>query len=109
MKCGDLKLAFDQVKQLIADYGAPAYQISFDIANGLERLRLRESGVELEIPRTTSSLEREIKEFRRRYKTMDGFGSSEGAKNFCALWVKLRNCQHQGLDWLEEIMEMVYN
>lgn len=109
MKSGDINLAFDKVKQLIADYGAVAYEISFDIAKGLENLRAKQKGCELEIPLTTSSLEREIKEFRRRYKTMDGFGSTEGANNFTALWVKQRNCDYEGLDWLEEIMQTVYN
>jgi hypothetical protein len=69
----------------------------------LEYIRAKRSG--LEIPQTTSLLERDIKEFRRRVRPMDGFFSDEGARNFSAIWVKMRNLQRQGVDWLEGIMK----
>jgi len=59
----------------------------------------------LEIPQTTSLLERDIKEFRRRVRPMDGFFSDEGARNFSTIWVKMRKLQRQGVDWLEGIMK----
>ena len=41
--------------------------------------------------RTTSLLERDIKEFHRRARPMDGF--------FTAIWVKIRNLERQGKDY----------
>jgi len=63
LSSGDLFLAFQRVKKLIMERG---YQLG------------------LEIPQTTSLLERDIKEFRRRVRPMDGFFSDEGARNFSA-------------------------
>jgi hypothetical protein len=91
------------VKELVWDYGEAGYQIGLEIGKGLEYIRAKRSG--LEIPRTTSLLERDIKEFRRRVRPMDGFFSDEGARNFSAIWVKMRNLQRQGVDWLEGIMK----
>jgi hypothetical protein len=91
------------VKELVWDYGEAGYQIGLEIGKGLEYIRTKGSG--LEIPQTTSLLERDIKEFRRRVRPMDGFFSDEGARNFSAIWVKMRNLQRQGVDWLEGIMK----
>jgi hypothetical protein len=71
----------------------------------VEYIRAKGSG--LEIPQTTSLLERDIKEFRHRVRPMDGFFSDGGARNLSAIWVKMRNEQRQGVDWLEGIMEEV--
>jgi len=103
LSSGDLSLAFQKVKDLVWDYGEAGYQIGLEIGKGLEYIRARRSG--LEIPQTTSLLERDIKEFRRRVRPMDGFFSEEGARNFSAIWVKMRNLQRQGVDWLEGIMK----
>ena len=57
-----------------------------------------------ERPRTTSPLERAIKELRRRIRPMDGFGSQAGATNFLRAWMIKENVRSQGQDWLEAFM-----
>lgn len=52
-------------------------------------------------PRTTSLLERRIKDLRRRIRPMDGFGSLAGARNFIKAWLIKENIRTQGRDWLE--------
>ena len=42
-------------------------------------------------PCTTSPLERAIKEYRRRTRPMDGFGSLKGAINFLRAWLVREN------------------
>jgi hypothetical protein len=59
------------------------YQIGLEIGRGLGYIQTKRSG--LEIPQTTSLLERDIKEFRRRVRPMDGFFSDEGARNFATV------------------------
>lgn len=54
-----------------------------------------------QMPRTTSPLERAIKELRRRIRPMDGFGSQAGATNFLHAWMVKENVRCQGQDWLE--------
>lgn len=52
-------------------------------------------------PRTTSLMERSIKELRRRIRPMDGFGSLEGARHFLKAWMAKENTRAQGRDWLD--------
>lgn len=103
-KSGELGDAFQKVKELIRDYGWLGYEVGLELGKGLEHLRGKRDGLDIAIPLTTSLLEREIKEFRRRVRPMDGFSSLEGAKNFSALWVEMRNLQRQGIDWVDGIM-----
>jgi len=70
----------------------------------LEYLRSKRDSPDIAIPLTNSLLEREIKEFRRKVRPMDGFSSQEGARNFAALWTEMRNLQQQGIDWIDGIM-----
>ncbi len=57
-----------------------------------------------EAPRTTSPLERAIKEYRRRTRSMDGFGSFRGASNFLRAWLVQENARWAGQDWLEALV-----
>jgi len=55
-------------------------------------------------PRTNNVCERGFREWRRRIRPMDGFGSDEGAKNFGTLWMLKENARALGLNWMEVIM-----
>lgn len=55
-------------------------------------------------PRTTSPLERGIKELRRRIRPMDGFGSGDGSSTFLRAWMVKENIRRTGGDWLEAFM-----
>lgn len=55
-------------------------------------------------PRTTSPLERAIKEYRRRTRSLDGFGSLKGASNFLRAWLVKENTRRAGQDWLEALV-----
>ena len=55
-------------------------------------------------PRTTSPLERAIKELRRRTRPMDGFGSWQGANNFLNAWLVKENSRRAGQDWLAQLV-----
>lgn len=55
-------------------------------------------------PRTTSPLERAIKELRRRTRPMDGFGSWPGARNFLRAWMVKENTRRAGEDWLAHLV-----
>lgn len=52
-------------------------------------------------PRTTSPLERGIKEYRRRTRPMDGFKSFKGAANFLKIWLVKENARMAREDWLK--------
>lgn len=55
-------------------------------------------------PRTNNVCERGFREWRRRVRPMDGFGSDEGATNFGTLWMLKENARSLDLDWMEVIM-----
>jgi len=55
-------------------------------------------------PRTNNVCERGFREWRRRIRPMDGFGSVEGATNFGTLWMLKENARSLDLDWMEVIM-----
>lgn len=55
-------------------------------------------------PRTTSPLERGIKEYRRRTRPMDGFGSRAGASNFLRAWMVKENARMAEEDWLSSVV-----
>lgn len=55
-------------------------------------------------PRTNNVCERGFREWRRRIRPMDGFGSAEGATNFGTLWMLKENARSLDLDWMEVIM-----
>lgn len=57
-----------------------------------------------EAPRTNNVCERGFREWRRRVRPMDGFGSHAGARNFSMLWMLKENARNLGLDWMEVIM-----
>ncbi|MGB9878091.1 MAG: hypothetical protein ACPLPS_10020 [bacterium] len=92
----NLACVLQGIKELVWEYGEVGYELGLEIAKGLEYLRAKEDGLDIALPRTTSLLERDIKEFRRRVRPMDGF--------FTAIWVKMRNLQCQEKDWVEGIM-----
>lgn len=55
-------------------------------------------------PRTNNVCERGFREWRRRIRPMDGFGSRQGARNFGSLWMLRENARAIDLDWMEVIM-----
>jgi len=55
-------------------------------------------------PRTNNVCERGFREWRRRIRPMDGFGSRQGARNFGSLWMLKENARALNLDWMEVIM-----
>ena len=55
-------------------------------------------------PRTNNVCERGFREWRRRTRPMDGFGSWHGARNFATLWMLKENARATGEDWMEAIM-----
>lgn len=55
-------------------------------------------------PRTNNICERGFREWRRRIRPMDGFGSQQGARNFGLLWMIKENARGFGLNWMEAIM-----
>lgn len=55
-------------------------------------------------PRTNNVCERGFREWRRRIRPMDGFGSTGGARSFGSLWMLKENARALGLDWMEAIM-----
>lgn len=55
-------------------------------------------------PRTTSPLERGIKEYRRRTRPMDGFKSTRGAINFLRIWLAKENARMAKEDWLKSVV-----
>lgn len=48
-----------------------------------------------ELARTNGGAERTVREFRRRSKTMDGFKSMDGGRNFAALWRVWQNLRRE--------------
>jgi len=55
-------------------------------------------------PKTTSPLERGIKEYRRRTRPMDGFKSRTGAANFLRIWLVKENARMAKEDWLKAVV-----
>jgi transposase-like protein len=55
-------------------------------------------------PRTNNVCERGFREWRRRTRAMDGFGSIRGIKNFMTLWMLKENARVLNLDWMEVLM-----
>lgn len=55
-------------------------------------------------PRATSPLERGIKEYRRRTRPMDGFGSRSGTSNFLKVWMVKENARMAHEDWLNIVV-----
>lgn len=57
-----------------------------------------------ETPRTNNVCERGFREWRRRTRPMDGFGSTQGIKNFMTLWMLKENARTLKLNWMEVLM-----
>lgn len=55
-------------------------------------------------PRTNNVCERGFREWRRRIRPMDGFGSNQGARNFGTLFMLKENARALDLNWMEVIM-----
>jgi len=53
--------------------------------------------------RTNNLLERGFREWRRRTRPMDGFGSDKGASNFQLIWMIKENARQNGRDYLLEL------
>ncbi|MCR4439826.1 MAG: transposase, partial [candidate division KSB1 bacterium] len=60
--------------------------------------------LETKEPKTTSPLERGIKEYRRRTRPMDGFKSPMGAANFLRIWLAKENARIAKEDWLKAVV-----
>jgi hypothetical protein len=69
-----------------------------------EIMRVAHDMMEHSKPRTTSPLERCIKEYRRLTKPMDGFGSRQGASNFLKVWMVEENARIACEDWLSTVL-----
>jgi len=69
-----------------------------------EIVKAAKIGAGLSQPRTTSPLERGIKELRRRTRPMDGFGSRAGALNFLRAWMVKENAKMAEEDWLKTVV-----
>ena len=65
-----------------------------------EAIRAAQERMTVSRPRTTSPLERGIKEYRRRTRPMDGFGSRAGASSFLKVWMVKENARMAHEDWL---------
>lgn len=70
-----------------------------------EIMRAAQDRIEPSKPRTTSPLERCIKEYRRRTRSMDGFGSQRGALNFLKVWMVKENARMAREDWLSAVLD----
>ncbi|MFC2049574.1 hypothetical protein ACFLTN_00100 [Chloroflexota bacterium] len=60
--------------------------------------------IEIPQPRTTSSLENGIEEYRRRTQPMDDFKSFKGAANFLRIWLSKENARIAREDWLKAVV-----
>ena len=60
--------------------------------------------IEIPQPRTTSSLESGIEEYRRRTQPMDDFKSFKGAANFLRIWLSKENARIAKEDWLKAVV-----
>ena len=69
-----------------------------------EMVKVTQGRLNLAGPRTTSPLERGIKEYRRRTRPMDGFGSRAGASNFLRVWMVKENARMAEEDWLSVVV-----
>lgn len=67
-------------------------------------VKAAEIGASLSQPRTTSPLERGIKEYRRRTRPMDGFGSRAGALNSIRAWMVKENARMANEDWMYSVV-----
>lgn len=74
------------------------------LARALSRALARVAYPKQDSPRTNNICERAFREWRRRTRPMDGFGSWRGARNFATLWMLKENARAQGHDWMEVIM-----
>lgn len=54
--------------------------------------------------RTNNLMERGFRDYRRRTRPMDGFGSDKGLSNFHLLWMLKENARVNGRDYLAEIL-----
>ncbi len=77
----------------------PAPRFKPILASQVAKMRL-----ETREPKTTSPLERGIKEYRRRTRPMDGFKSSTAATNFLRIWLVKENARMARQDWLKAVI-----
>jgi len=69
-----------------------------------EAMQTAKMSLETSSPKTTSPLERGIKEYRRRTRPMDGFKSCGGAANFLRIWLVKENARMAKEDWLKAVV-----
>ena len=71
------------------------------VRQAIQAAKIRQEAKE---PRTTSPLERSIKEYRRRTRPMEGFKSRLGAINFLRIWLVKENARMAKEDWLKAVV-----
>lgn len=69
-----------------------------------QAIQVAKVALETKGPKTTSPLERGIKEYRRRTRPMDGFKSHAGAINFLRIWLTKENARMAKEDWLKAVV-----
>lgn len=74
------------------------------LAGSLDVLLGRVAYPDKDTPRTNNVCERGFRDWRRRTKPMDGFGSDPGATNFGTLWMLKENARALDRNWMEVIM-----
>lgn len=88
---GAMGRAMDRLQEFLIDHQGTAWGETVHRAFWEGTQYLRTSGLHP----TNGAAERLIKQLRRRTKTMDGFKSEEGARNFAATWRLWQNMRHE--------------
>jgi hypothetical protein len=74
------------------------------LADWLSQSLSRVAYPDKDTPRTNNVCERGFRDWRRRLRPMDGFGSNHGARNLGTLWMLKENARALDLNWMEVIM-----
>jgi transposase-like protein len=88
---GAMGRAMDRLQEFLIDHQGTAWGETVHRAFWEGTQYLRTPGLHP----TNGAAERLIKQLRRRIKTMDGFKSEEGARNFAATWRLWQNMRHE--------------
>jgi len=88
---GAMGQALDRLQEFLIDHQGTTWGETLERAFWEGTQYLRTPGLHP----TNGAAERLIKQLRRRIKTMDGFKSEEGARNFAAAWRLWQNMRHE--------------